>query len=166
MKRNKKGQYRLTRHFPVIGIGFLMFIFGLVIIQRMYFHVEVGMISPLVQEDPYALQDFKMSYKIQEKDPENPTQKQVMQMIVDEFSDLGVDVTMQALSIAKCESGFRYGAYNDKNSNGSNDGGVFQINSIHKQSDDVRFNARNNIQWAKNKYIKDGSWNAWACKPL
>jgi hypothetical protein len=91
---------------------------------------------------------------------------EVAKLIIDEFSDLGPKVTMEALDISKCESGWREDAYNDKNKNGSNDGGVFQLNSIHGLPDEIRFNAKQNIKWAKEKYLRDKSWGAWSCRKV
>lgn len=165
MKRNKNGQFRSTKHLKWIGVAWLIFLIALIVINsRMTVTYEY--VSPLVEAKASEVEDFKMSYKVKEKDSENPTWQEVVSIIVEEFDDLGTEVTMQALKIAKCESGFRYDAYNDGNLNGSNDGGVFQINSIHKQSDEVRFTARQNIRWAKEKYERDGNWNAWSCKKI
>jgi len=161
-KRNKFGRFISTKHFKHIGIAYLMFL-GWMIVMGSQFRVEYEFISPLVFEDE-EIQDFKMSYKIKEPDSSDPTWQEVVEIIVDEFDELGTEVTMQALRIAKCESGFKHDAYNDGNSNGSNDGGVFQINSIHKQDDETRFTARQNIRWAKEKYQRDGGWDAWSCK--
>ena len=37
----------------------------------------------------------------------------------------------RALAIVRCESGFNPKAYNDKNPDGSTDGGLWQLNSVH-----------------------------------
>lgn len=56
-------------------------------------------------------------------------------------------------------------AYNGKNSNGSNDAGLFQINSIHVDSglisDKARFNPEANVKAAFAIY-KGGGWKPWA----
>jgi len=63
-------------------------------------------------------------------------------------------------AIAYCESGFKQTAYNGDNSNGTSDGGIFQINSIHKLSN--RFDKDSNISKALELYNKNGTndWNS------
>ena len=68
-----------------------------------------------------------------------------------------------ALKIAMCESSMNPLAVNDKNTNGSIDCGLFQINSIHgydcEELKDVEFN----VKVAKKLYDKSG-WRPWACR--
>jgi hypothetical protein len=87
---------------------------------------------------------------------------EIVAMIVSEFKDLGPKVTYEAIKIAWCESRWNELA-KGVNNNNSTDGGVFQANSVHKLPDAIRFDALENIKWAKQKYIKDGSWRAWVC---
>ncbi len=61
-----------------------------------------------------------------------------------------------AVRIAFAESSFREKAVNH-NTNGSNDMGVFQINSIHGVPDSCRLDADCNIQWALKKMSKVGT---------
>lgn len=77
--------------------------------------------------------------------------------------DLGVsnqDI-MTMIRIAKCESGIRENAYN-KNRNGTIDGGVFQINSIHKVPLKYVFDYEYNIDFAYKLYLAQGfgPWSA------
>ncbi len=60
-------------------------------------------------------------------------------------------------NIAKCESGYRTEAKND-NKNGTQDQGVFQVNTIHGMPD--MFNAVSNISYAYSLYLKQGT-NPW-----
>jgi hypothetical protein len=84
-----------------------------------------------------------------------------VKMIVEEFKDQGIDVTLQAIKIAKCESGLREKAFG-RNTNGSTDAGVFQINSVHGLPDSVRFDYIKNIKAAKKLYLDQG-WRPWVC---
>jgi len=77
--------------------------------------------------------------------------------------DLGVSNQniMTMIRIAKCESGLREEAVN-KNRNGTIDGGVFQINSVHKQKLSNVFDFRFNIDYAYKLFLAQGfsPWNA------
>ena len=163
MKR-LKGRFEPYLHFPYLGIAYLLFLFGFIVVGSKV-EVKYEFLSPLASEKAEAseIQNFKVSYKISEPDPAQPTPIQVAQMVIDEFEDLGPQIVSEALRISFCESKWHWDGYNDGNTNGSNDGGVFMINSIHKVPENIRFNARANIRWAKDKFIKDGSWGAWSC---
>ena len=164
LMRYKNGQYKPTKQFPILGIIYLMFLFGF-IIYGSHLTVKYEFISPLASTPAKAeITDFKMTYKVSEPDPAQPTPIEVAQIVIDEFEDLGPQAVAEALQISFCESKWHYDGYNDGNTNGSNDGGVFQANSIHQLPDTIRFNARSNIRWAKDKYVRDGNWNAWSCK--
>lgn len=65
-----------------------------------------------------------------------------------------------ALAIAKAESGMRADAKNI-NRNGSNDVGIFQINSIHGHSIEERLDPIENIRMAREIYERRG-WEAWS----
>jgi len=64
-----------------------------------------------------------------------------------------------SLRIAFAESSFREKVIN-YNANGSNDMGVFQINSIHGVPDTCRLDADCNIEWAVKEIQKNGT-GAW-----
>lgn len=69
--------------------------------------------------------------------------------------------------IIECESKWNPEAMNTKNSNGSYDMGLLQINSIHKDiSNSDKLNYKKSIDWAINKFKKDGNFNAWVCNRL
>lgn len=70
-----------------------------------------------------------------------------------------------ALAIMRAESGCNPRAFNAHNSDGSNDGGLFQVNSIHVRSgligDQERFDPASNVRAAY--VIYQGShWRAWS----
>lgn len=112
-------------------------------------------VSPIAQAQELAPRVTEMPKRLEWPD--------VAILIVEEFKDLGPAVTKQALEIAYCESGWQEKAINDKNTNGSIDSGVFQINSIHNQPKDKMLQAKENIRFAKAKFIKDKGWGAWVC---
>lgn len=65
----------------------------------------------------------------------------------------------------QAESGCRADAYNGANSNGSNDRGLFQVNSIHVRSgligDEERMDPETNVRAAWEIY-KGSGWRAWS----
>lgn len=65
-----------------------------------------------------------------------------------------------ALAIAKAESNLKSEATN-KNTNGSIDCGIFQINSVHNPTKEQCENVEENIKLAKSIYDKSG-WGAWS----
>lgn len=72
----------------------------------------------------------------------------------------------KAIAISYCESKWNERAYNH-NTNGSEDFGIFQVNSIHKPTKDEMGNYQANIKKAKEIYDRAGkSWNPWACKKV
>jgi soluble lytic murein transglycosylase-like protein len=73
--------------------------------------------------------------------------------------------TKIAFAICKAESGGNEKAYNPSNSNGSNDAGLLQINSIHVASglisDQDRFDGAKNVSAAYQIY-KGSGFRAWS----
>lgn len=70
-----------------------------------------------------------------------------------------------AVRVAKCESGLNYEATH-KNTDGTVDRGVFQLNSTHnkemKRLGLDPMDARDNIKFARMLYDKEG-WRPWSC---
>lgn len=67
-------------------------------------------------------------------------------------------------AIVNCESRWDPLAINGKNSNGSNDKGLWQINSIHTTiSDADKLDYKASTKWAIEKRLGDGNWSAWSC---
>lgn len=87
---------------------------------------------------------------------EDETVEQMIERLALEY---GVD-SGYAKKISWCESKNDPDAVNTNNRNGSNDMGVFQINSIHKVSDECRLDAECNIRWAMEKMAREG-FGAW-----
>lgn len=65
-----------------------------------------------------------------------------------------------ALAIVLAESSGNITAQHINN-NGSEDFGLFQINSVHGYNQDILFNPRENIQIAA-KIYKENGWQAWS----
>jgi hypothetical protein len=66
----------------------------------------------------------------------------------------------RAVAIAKCESGMRANAFNGKNTNGSFDSGLYQINSVHGYSKEKLFDVDFNLKIARKLYDRNG-WGDW-----
>jgi hypothetical protein len=71
-----------------------------------------------------------------------------------------------AVAVATCESGLNPGAYNGKNTNGSTDGGLWQINSVHdkelKRLGLDKYNPTDATKYARMLYEQNG-WIDWVC---
>lgn len=88
------------------------------------------------------------------------TKQEVMEYILEVFED---DAD-RAIWVAKCESGLRTNAINDKNKNGTVDHGVFQINSVHTK----RFGSEFKTDWKANVRVaraiqKEQGFKPWVC---
>jgi len=72
----------------------------------------------------------------------------------------------RALAVANCESGLNPKAYNPNNSNGSTDGGLWQINSTHDSRLEVlglnKYNPEDATKFARMLYDESG-WRPWVC---
>jgi hypothetical protein len=75
----------------------------------------------------------------------------------------------RALAIAQCESGLNPDALNTANKNGTSDGGLFQINSVHDKRLNAlgldKFDVEDNIAFARMLYEERG-WTPWVCDRL
>ena len=74
--------------------------------------------------------------------------------------------TERALAVARCESGLNPDAINTRNPNGTYDGGVFQINSVHRKRLESlgldKFDPEDNVKFARMLYDEQG-WKPWVC---
>lgn len=68
----------------------------------------------------------------------------------------------RAKKIIQCESSWNEKAVNNSNRNGSNDKGLWQINSIHKISDACRLDYRCATDFARKLFDRQG-FNPWVC---
>ena len=71
-----------------------------------------------------------------------------------------------AVAVANCESSLNPKAYNPANNNGSTDGGLWQINSIHDsrllELGLDKYNAEDATEFARLLYDESG-WIPWVC---
>lgn len=89
---------------------------------------------------------------------EEPVTKSVEAEIREVFGEYAE----QALKVARCESGLRPTALNDKNKNGTSDSGVFQINSVHGVRTKWLNNQSINIRIAYQLFVESGyQWTHW-----
>lgn len=72
----------------------------------------------------------------------------------------------RALAVAHCESGLKPSAYNPNNKNGSTDGGLWQINSVHDKTLETlgldKYDPEDATKFARILYEKNG-WRDWVC---
>lgn len=72
----------------------------------------------------------------------------------------------RALAVAKCESGLKPTAHNPNNKDGTTDGGLWQINSIHDDTLEElgldKYDPEDATQYARMLYEKNG-WRDWVC---
>lgn len=85
---------------------------------------------------------------------------EVMAYILEVFGD---DAD-RAIAVAKCESGLRPNAINNKNTNGTIDHGIFQINSVHEKKRGSAFKSdwKANVRVAKQIFDEQG-FRPWVC---
>ncbi len=88
----------------------------------------------------------------------------IQEYIRDEFNKAGLDGDL-AVKISWLESRHKLDAIG-YNKNGSNDKGVWQINSIHGLSDDCLLDLECSTDWAINKVKRDGGFSAWTTLKL
>ncbi|MGI6315030.1 MAG: transglycosylase SLT domain-containing protein [Patescibacteria group bacterium] len=82
--------------------------------------------------------------------------------VLNKVAEAGLD-TKIAETIINCESRWNPDAMG-VNANKTVDLGLWQINSIHKDiSNADKLDYKKATEWAINKRMKDGNWNAWYC---
>ena len=71
-----------------------------------------------------------------------------------------------AIAVASCESGLKPTAYNPNNKNGSTDGGLWQLNSVHdsrlKELGLNKYNPEDATKYARMLYDEQ-HWSPWVC---
>lgn len=71
-----------------------------------------------------------------------------------------------AVAVATCESGLKPGAHNPHNQDGTTDGGLWQINSVHddelKRLGLNKYNPEDATKYARMLYENRG-WHDWVC---
>ena len=72
-----------------------------------------------------------------------------------------------AISVARCESGLKANAVNKNNPDGSIDGGLWQINSMHDSALERmgldKWNVEDATKFARHLYDSNGGWRDWMC---
>ena len=87
--------------------------------------------------------------------------RDVAQLVLERLAEnLPEEDTEKLMVVALCESSFDSSAKNTANNNGTSDGGVFQINSVHKYSHDTLVNPENNTDIAIDIY-NDSKLRPW-----
>ena len=95
------------------------------------------------------------------KEVRPPTDEEVVTEIAHVFRKEGRHVIVKAILCFYGESGLRYDAVGI-NKSGSKDGGIAQINDIHKMSLEDRLDYKKNITKAYEIYLNRGkNFNAW-----
>jgi len=90
---------------------------------------------------------------------ENTMQNEVMALI----EEAGLN-TYEAYAIIQCESSWNPDVISKLNTNGTQDLGLWQINSIHKDISNIdKLDYIKSTKWAIAKRLNDGHWQAWTC---
>jgi hypothetical protein len=91
-----------------------------------------------------------------------PTDEEVLSYIVEVFSPEGRAVVVKAMNCFYSESGLRWDAISPVNKNGTRDGGIAQINDVHKLTMEERLDYKTNINKAYDIYVGRGhNFSAW-----
>lgn len=159
MSRDLKGRYsRKYQGFIPLWVGYLFLaaILGGLLVNSYLKARQMPLISPLSLEPApvYAKEKFIVSCE----DPKGYLECQVYKGIItwDQHDKIS--------KIIQCESNWNPNAINTKNSNGTWDGGLVQINSIHKNiSNADKFDFKKSIDWMIAKIKRDKGYSAWSC---
>ena len=90
-----------------------------------------------------------------------PTDEEVLSYIVEVFSPEGRAVVVKAMNCFYSESGLRWNAVSPVNKNGTRDGGIAQINDVHKLTMEQRLDYKVNINKAYEIYKRSNNFQAW-----
>lgn len=147
----KKKERNVLWYIPAyIAVIILLGIFSLLIkkdtIEKVW--AETPIISPLAEPTP-AIQLPTLNPNLTEREQNMALIKKIW------GRDAGI-----GLEIARCESGYRTKTPYRPNTNGTQDQGVFQINTVHNMTD--MENAVANISYAYTKFLEQGTnpWNS------
>lgn len=172
--RNSKGQFSSTK--PRIAIILLLAVIAFLIFAKIYNQqlvypcADSGCVSStsFVQKaQAYEHEPLPQNKALYETVKNDPIRKEIYMT----FGQSGINVAVQSLAIAQCESGMRPTAKNGV----STASGLFQFidgtwistrKSMGKdQSLSLKLNASENIQTAYVLYKRSG-WNPWECKKV
>ena len=161
-RRNRIGtnQYKTRRksywkrYLFVFGLGVLS-----VVCFAQYFK-NIG--AEKAYADTVIISPLPSNPILEEKIIEQPSEKElIIAYITKLWEKHGTEEVVHAINCFYSESGLRSNAYGE-NTNGTNDAGVAQINSIHKMSVAERMDWKKNLDKAYHIYTSWGnSWDAW-----
>ncbi len=155
-RRNRLGQFIRGDYNLGFGYGWLILL-AIILAASLYASTPQTLISPVAEVVPQAYAK-EPEVKISCDNPKGYLECQVYKGIIT------WDQHDKIAKIINCESRWNPDAINTKNSNGTYDAGLAQINSIHKNiSNADKFDYKKSIDWMIAKVKKDGGYQAWSC---
>ena len=149
---------------------FVLLLIMLIAISSFFDKWQLKFQSPIIFQKPILIEPRKDTFispiSVEAKEPirtlsRKRTWAEVLVMIVDRWSKHGKKATYEAIKVFECESGLNEYAYN-KNTNGTTDSGVAQVNSVHKQTVEAMWDAEKNLDFALALYERQG-FSPWVC---
>lgn len=119
-----------------------------------FFVVQLALTAPKYKKPSKVTEKSKKQRVNIPDSNKKPLKSDIKDYIVELAKKKGVNAKI-SIEIARAESNFREKAVN-YNNNGTNDKGVFQINSIHNVPDKCRLDYKCNIRWSINKMVEEG----------
>ena len=134
-----------------IGLGVLISYALIVQAETIVYQAPIIEIEQKVEPEPKVIQ-IEISY----------TKESIIEKVRQAFLDVPI-----MLEVARCESQYKITAHNTKlNKDGTTDGGIFQLNSIHDEELSSlglnKFDPEDNIRFARILYDRSGlrPWNS------
>ncbi len=152
---------------------FVILLVMLIAISSFFDKWQLHFQSPIIFQKPILIEPRKDTFisplSVEAKEPiktlsHKRTWDEVLVMIVDRWSKYGKKATYEAIKVFECESGLNEYAYN-KNTNGTTDSGVAQVNSVHRQTVEAMWDAEKNLDFALALYEKQ-KWTPWVCRKV
>ena len=139
------------------NITWLLFIFN-VALWVLWVNLSVAYIGDILYVAPESDKKSEISDKIAVLEPvDDDIEAYIMQEALKRNLS-----TYEVWAIIQCESNWNEYAIN-KNTNGTLDLGLWQINSIHNISRECLFDYKCATNEAFNMRERNGNWNAWTC---
>jgi len=161
-RRNAKGEYSSIR--PVIFFILIALVILFLTLNALF---NAPLRSPCPSKGCFvssvpkaqAFEPLPQNKALWETIKNDPIRKEIYMT----FGQTNTEVAIQALAIAQCESGMRPTAKN-RNTNGTEDYGVFQINTVHQKRFGTLYKTdpSENIHVAYEIYKKQG-FHPWVC---